>query len=172
MSTVLTVCRYPLYQLLTTHFLPLLAPSSPSPSPQPRTALEDDLPDRRPHHALLTSHHLLAPSKRKDLQHLSSKLSLVGFAKTGHPGIMYAVGAKRDLEEWVQEVQTWQWLALRVRVTPEPVGEAEEVVSDGRKGQSKGRGDWTEVTKINEALEWLKQRGRENILIDFGIGVG
>ena len=131
--------------------------------------------DSRPHQALLTSHHLLAPSKRKDLQSLSAKLSLVGFAKTGHPGIMYAIGTRQDLVEWIREVKSWQWLALRVRMTPEPL---EGIELEARRGQDgarhgKGRGEWVEIEKVGEALEWLRARGRdERLLTDFGIGVG
>nr|XP_031864232.1 uncharacterized protein CI109_000144 [Kwoniella shandongensis]KAA5531304.1 hypothetical protein CI109_000144 [Kwoniella shandongensis] len=171
---------YPLYQLLTTHFLPLLAPSSaPSNSPSIPTPTEDPTTtlSSRPHHVLLISHHLLSSTKRKDLISLSSTLSLTGFSKPGHPGIMYAIGTLPDLEEWVREVKSWNWLALRVRAGPEAV-EGETVGGKGQENGArggKGRGEWVELEKISEALEWLRNRGgkeRERLLIDVGVGGG
>lgn len=166
--------RYPLYHLLTTHLLPILAPSSPSPPSSPVVSTPD--PPSTPHHVLLTSHHLLSPTKRKYLLALSSQLSLVGFSKTGHPGIMYAIGQHDDLVEWLKEVKRWNWLALRVRIGVEPVlGEPTEDGSkekeDGAR-RGKGRGDWEEVEKINEALDWLRKRGREDLLFELGMGGG
>ncbi|KAL1412860.1 hypothetical protein Q8F55_000609 [Vanrija albida] len=103
---------YPLYQMLTAHILGLLVPNwhslttiqeQPSPPLGPTVA----------HHVLLTSHHLLSPTKRKDFLSLASELSLTGFSKVGHPGIYYAIGHRDDLEQWLREVKSWNWLALR-----------------------------------------------------------
>ncbi|WWC96068.1 hypothetical protein V866_002935 [Kwoniella sp. B9012] len=172
---------YPLYQVLTTHFLPLLAPSTSTP-PMTISPSQDPVPindtSLKPHHCLLISHHLLSSTKRKNLLSLSSELSLVGFSKTGHPGIMYAIGSLSDLEEWIREVKSWNWLALRVRVAPEPIPEEEGVFEKEGKGKEngarggKGRGEWVELEKINEALDWLRGRGqgRERILVDCGVG--
>lgn len=174
----LTVSSYPLYQLLTTDILPILAPSTRSPSPSsaapPGDVTSNSASTSKPHHALLTSHHLLSNTKRKDLISLSSSLSLVGFAKRGHPGIYYATGTRDDLTEWIREVKSWNWLALRVRMTPEPISGQEELET-GRGGEQgarggKGRGEWVELEKISEALDWLKARGREDLLLDIGMG--
>ncbi|WOO77410.1 RWD domain-containing protein 2B [Vanrija pseudolonga] len=165
---------YPLYQMLTAHILPLLVPNwdalttiqeQPSPPLGPTVA----------HHVLLTSHHLLSPTKRKDFISLASELSLTGFSKIGHPGIYYAIGHRDDLDEWLREVKSWNWLALRVRLGIEPL--PEEALGGGRGSESgarggKGRGDWDELEKISEALDWLKKRGREQLLLDIGIGGG
>ncbi|WVF69145.1 hypothetical protein IAT40_003919 [Kwoniella sp. CBS 6097] len=184
---------YPLYQILTTHFLPLLAPSLSASGDQIENPTvtsskgEGEYPISsnisKPHHALLISHHLLSSTKRKDLLSLSSSLSLTGFSKTGHPGIMYAIGELADLEEWIREVKSWNWLALRVRITPEVIPDEvgrEGDLHSGSKGKEngarggKGRGEWTELEKINEALDWLRNRGagREKLLMDFGVGGG
>ncbi|WVW84633.1 hypothetical protein I302_106667 [Kwoniella bestiolae CBS 10118] len=174
---------YPLYQILTTHFLPLLAPS-PTPPISSSSFNKPTIPttdkSTKPHHCLLISHHLLSNTKRKDLISLSSELSLVGFSKTGHPGIMYAIGQLEDLEEWVREVKSWNWLALRVRVAPERIPQEEEEGKFGKEGKGKengarggkGRGEWVELEKIGEALDWLRKRGegREKILVDCGVG--
>ncbi|CAD6571455.1 MAG: hypothetical protein TREMPRED_000294, partial [Tremellales sp. Tagirdzhanova-0007] len=149
---------YPLYQLLTMDLLPLLAPASPSPPSSP-PHLPHSAPPLVSHHILLTSHHLLSRTKRKDLLSLSSQLSLTGFSKTGHPGIMYAIGERDDLVEWLREVKSWNWLALRVRVGAEPVvsGLMDEGKGKGAGARGgKGRGEWLEVEKINDALEWLR----------------
>jgi hypothetical protein len=102
---------------------------------------------------------------------------LVGFAKIGYPGIIYAIGHKDDLAEWVREVKSWQWLALRVRIAPEPVKDEEGLEGRGKENGArggKGRGEWQEVEKIGEAVEWLRRRGngREKLLTDLGMGVG
>lgn len=124
-----------------------------------------------PHHVLVTSHHLLSPTKRKNFLALASRLSLTGYSKVGHPGIYYAIGDKEDLEEWLREVKSWNWLALRVRVGIEPT--PEEQLSrnheDGARG-GKGRGDWVELEKIGEALEWMRKRDKDKMLLDIGIG--
>lgn len=87
---------------------------------------------------------------------------------------MYATGTKDDLTEWIREVKSWQWLALRVRMSAEPIEGADEMGSTkgGERGArgGKGRGEWVELEKINEALDWLKVRGREHLLLDLGIG--
>ncbi|WVQ83071.1 hypothetical protein IAT38_005209 [Cryptococcus sp. DSM 104549] len=171
---------YPLYQILTEHFLPLLSPSNPLPphSSEQDRPTNDHVPPSPPHHVLLISHHLLSPTKRKDLIALSSTLSLTGFSKPGHPGIMYAIGELGDLEEWVREVKSWNWLALRVRMGPEPVeGEDDRERKGNESGArgGKGRGEWVELEKIGDALEWLRGRGedeRAKILTDVGVGGG
>ena len=53
------------------------------------------------YHALFTSHHLISPIKRRSLQQWSASLSLTGFAKVGHPGVIYCEGARAQVEEFV-----------------------------------------------------------------------
>jgi hypothetical protein len=60
-------------------------------------------------------------------------------------------------------------------MSPEPLDG--EQVGVGRGGEDgarggKGRGEWIELEKISEALEWLKRRGREGLLLDLGMGGG
>ncbi|ORY24294.1 hypothetical protein BCR39DRAFT_561590 [Naematelia encephala] len=167
--------EYPLFQLLSAHFLTLFA-AEPV---EPELRIQDNTVAANleaPHHVLLTSHHLLSPTKRKSLISLSSQLSLVGFSKTGHPGIMYAIGDSRDLVEWLREVKSWNWLALRVRVGVEPLSGQAQVgrgkgKEDGARG-GRGRGEWTELEKISEALEWMRENGSEELLLDVGMGSG
>ncbi|KIS02076.1 hypothetical protein L804_00334 [Cryptococcus deuterogattii 2001/935-1] len=149
---------YPLYQILTSQFLPLLAPSAMSPSPPPSIPSETTT-SSIPYHVLLVSHHLLSSTKRKNIISLSSTLSLIGFSKTGHPGIMYAIGDEADLTEWIREIKSWNWLALRVKMGPEPIPEEKEQAverrgrEEGARG-GKGRGEWVEVEKsiYNKAI--------------------
>ncbi|EKC97737.1 hypothetical protein A1Q2_07936 [Trichosporon asahii var. asahii CBS 8904] len=132
-----------------------------------------------PHHALLTSHHLLSKTKRKDFIALSSQLSLTGFSKVGHPGIYYAMGTESNLKEWLKEVKSWNWLNLRVRVGIEPIPleyEERSTVQDESRGKEEGargglgRGNWVELEKISDALTWMRDRGREEMLTEIGIG--
>jgi hypothetical protein len=150
--------------MITTHFLPILQEN-------PTKAQSDEAPkdDRRhqsayqPGHLLFTSHHLLSPTKRRLLSSLSSSLHLKGFGKTGYPGIIFAQGDLADLAEFAREVKSWQWLALRLRVL-----EADQA---SKEDQRLARGKWEEVTKIGEALDWLRDVGKEYLLTDSGIGV-
>lgn len=171
---------------MTDHLLPLLAPS-PSPAEPSEAVSAHASPsssthngqDQRTHHVLIVTHHLISPTKRKNLVQLGATLDLVGFSKTGHPGIMYASGRRDDLEQWLAEVKSWQWLALRVRepIQPMDVGDARVPVPSRaptgervREDGSKRRGDWVELGKLGEAMEWLEKRGMERILIDAGVG--
>lgn len=156
-------CRYPIYHLLTEHFLPLLAKGEPEASEHLSPSSSNQKATDTLHHVLFTSHHLIAPSKRKDLKGLSSSLNLKGFGKIGHPGIIFAEGSHADLEEFVKEVKSWQWLALRLRVFEED--------TDG-KPRGTGRGEWTELEKLGEAVEWLRSVGKERLLLEIGMGSG
>jgi len=100
---------YPLSTLITEHFLPLLQSLTTREEPKvdAKPKGEGDATQRRnyrPGHILFSSHHLLAPSKRKNLVSLSSQLGLVGFGKVGYPGIIFAEGDVEDLEEFSREV--------------------------------------------------------------------
>jgi len=100
---------YPLSTLITEHFLPLLQSLATREEPKvdAKPKGEGDATLRtnyRPGHILFSSHHLLAPSKRKNLVSLSSQLGLVGFGKVGYPGIIFAEGDVQDLEEFSREV--------------------------------------------------------------------
>jgi len=66
-------------------------------------------------------------------------------------------------------------------MTAEPIddgpdhGFEEEVIGKGAENGArggKGRGEWIELEKISEALEWLRIRGREALLLDIGMGGG
>lgn len=166
--------RYPLYQLVTTHLLPYIQtfvqenslPPQGTSIPSGLSTTTTDTHTCRPSHILFTSHHLVAPSKRRDLFSLSHSLRLTGFAKTGHPGIIYAQGDYDNLVAFAAEVKSWQWLALRMRV----LEEIQEVVSD-ENSEKGNKGQWEEVEKIGDAIGWLKRNGgREQLLTDLGIG--
>lgn len=145
------------------------------------------------HHALLTSHHLISPFKRRNLQQWSSSLSVSGFAKVGYPGVIYVYGAQEDVEEFVGNVKAMQWLALRVRfVEALPLsagagdaGQGEprhgaSIAGTGNAGDGGGKGytsirdhptrRWTEVEKVGEVVEEMKRMGREEYIVQMGIG--
>jgi hypothetical protein len=111
------------------------------------------------YHALLTSHHLVSPTKRRSLQRWSSELSICGFAKAGYPGIIYVQGAQENIEEFVSNVKSMQWLALKVRFT-EPID----------LGSDTHCQSWTEFQKIGEVLEEMRRWGRDRYITEMGIG--
>lgn len=158
-SRLIRAVRYPLYQLITSHLLPCIQSHVETPSPpatrSPNCPRKQSL---RPARVLFTSHHLLAPSKRRDLASLSHDLRLVGFAKTGHPGVIYAEGDLDDLEAFAREVKSWQWLALRMRL----LEEADIALAE--------KGRWQEVEKIGEAIDWMSANADPSLLTDLGIG--
>lgn len=113
------------------------------------------------YHALLTSHHLISPNKRRSLQQWSGSLSITGFAKVGYPGVIYAYGEQEGIEEFVANVKAMQWLALKIRFV-EPIVEE---VGDNRSGRQ-----WTEFQKVGEVVEEMRRLGRERFIVEMGIG--
>lgn len=156
--------RFPIYHLISGHLLPLLhqeldsqAPCSPS-----EAALTDSPLQSCLYHALLTSHHLVSPTKRRSLQSWSASLSIAGFAKVGYPGVIYAQGQQGDVEEFVRNIKAMQWLALRVRfVEPLEADLASSVESEKK---------WSEFQKIGEVVDEMRRLGRERFVVELGIG--
>ena len=117
------------------------------------------------YHALFVSHHLKSPQKRRSLSQWSHELSLAGFAKVGYPGVIYCEGAQPDVEDFVGRVRSMQWLALRLRfVEPAPSSES----SPGTQGGQRGR--WSEFEKVGEVVEEMQRLGREQFVVEMGIG--
>ncbi|KAJ7599212.1 hypothetical protein C8J56DRAFT_1040107 [Mycena floridula] len=155
---------YPLYELVSSQILPLLHAEHDRHSlleqQNEQQQPSDETISSGPWHALLTSHHLKAPSKRRSLHQWSASLSLSGFAKVGHPGVMYATGTQSNIQEFVENVKALQWLALRVRfVEPLPDG------SEALAGSS-----WKEFEKVGEVVEEMRKLGRGEFLTEMGIG--
>ncbi|KAJ7447230.1 hypothetical protein FB451DRAFT_1290722 [Mycena latifolia] len=149
---------FPVYQLLCLHLLPLLhdqtqMPTAPAPADE-----RPDVPDT-PFHALFTSHHLISPKKRRALQQWSGALGVTGFAKVGYPGVIYAQGAQRSVEEFVANVKAMQWLALRLRFM--------EALPGGCMTQAEG---WTEFEKVGEAVAAMRRLGLEDWIVEMGVG--
>lgn len=129
------------------------------------------------YHALLTSHHLKAPSKRRSLQQWAGELSLIGFAKVGHPGVIYCEGMQAQVEEFVTNVKALQWLALRVRfIEPLPeacqntVGQAESKNCANDRQEVAPRKQWVEFEKVGQVVEEMKRLKREHYVVEMGIG--
>jgi hypothetical protein len=161
--------RYPIYELFTGHLLPLLkellAQGPAHPDPASETDSNQDSGSGsgsgERYHVLFTSHHLKAPSKRRSLAAWSAEHSLAGFAKLGHPGVIYASGPQAGIERFVRDVKAMQWLALRVRfVEPLPL-------LDGTECETH---EWIELEKVGEVVDWVKKRGRERFVVEMGIG--
>jgi hypothetical protein len=117
------------------------------------------------YHALLTSHHLISPTKRRNLQQWSSQLSISGFAKIGYPGVIYCEGLEDQVEQFVANIKAMQWLALRVRfMEPVPTQAASKQESSGQKRT------WAEFEKVGEVVEEMRRLGREKYVVEMGIG--
>ncbi|KAK9900307.1 hypothetical protein P389DRAFT_10611 [Cystobasidium minutum MCA 4210] len=96
----------------------MTAPDHPAPAPR----------RLRSKSALLWAHHLLANSKRKDIQHWSTELKVWAIAKIGYPGVMVFEGLEEDVDEFIKRIKALQWYALQVRY--EETFEAQEDASE------------------------------------------
>lgn len=110
------------------------------------------------YHALLTSHHLISPNKRRCLQNWSSSLSITGFAKVGHPGVIYAQGLEDNVQEFVDNIKAMQWLALRVRFVEE---DEARIVPEIQ---------WQEFEKVGEVVQHMRLISKEKYVVEMGIG--
>ncbi|GBE77610.1 hypothetical protein SCP_0104900 [Sparassis crispa] len=161
--------EYPVYDLISTHLLPLLhaelevdGEPGGSTAPAPSKLPEDETDNRR-YHALLTSHHLVAPSKRRALHAWAAELALAGFAKLGHPGVLYCSGTHGAVTEFVRRVKALQWLALRVRFI-------EPLTQSGVEESYQKGGRWIEFEKVGEVVAEMRRLGRERFVVEMGIG--
>ncbi|PKI84019.1 hypothetical protein MVES_001939 [Malassezia vespertilionis] len=62
------------------------------------------------------SHHLVAPSKRKQFAAWCPELHVWGLVKLGYPGFLCFEGEHGDVENMIQRVKRMQWHALSMRV--------------------------------------------------------
>jgi len=159
--------EFPTYELISTHLLPLLHVEAPRHTATEPNTKSDNLSshessDSAWHHALLTSHHLISPTKRKNLQQWSSQLHIAGFAKVGYPGVIYCEGAREQVEEFVANIKAMQWLALRVRFV--------EPLPDDLTPQETEKRRWIELEKVGEVVEEMRRLGREAFVVEMGIG--
>jgi len=155
--------EYLLYELFSDHLLPLLHAeydATVALTAEAHTSSSSVIPIH--YHALLTSHHLISPQKRRSLQQWSDDLCILGFAKVGYPGIIYAEGTQTNIEEFVSNVKAMQWLALRVRFVEAIEGAAMRTDEN----------HWVEFQKVGEVVEEMKRIGREEFILEMGIGSG
>ncbi|KLO20107.1 DUF1115-domain-containing protein [Schizopora paradoxa] len=118
------------------------------------------------HHALFTSHHLISSDKRRSMQKWASDLSLQGFAKVGYPGAIYCEGEEENVEEFVSNVKAMQWLNLHLWFA-EPV--PNHLLQPEGLGASKA---WTELERVGDVLRYMQKLGREEFVLDVGLGSG
>ncbi|EJD03509.1 uncharacterized protein FOMMEDRAFT_154586 [Fomitiporia mediterranea MF3/22] len=181
----LQTMEFVVQNLLCSHLIPLLhehtqalrssEPSSSEPTSQSPEASYDEI-----YHVLFTSHHLISPAKRRNLQKWSAELSLRGFAKVGYPGVIYAEGAQDNVTEFVSRVKAMQWLALKVRfeeaLDTEKHGQL--LLSDDDKQkrveredkETRSKTNWTEVEKVGEVVEIMRRSSREEFVTEMGLG--
>ncbi len=164
LQMVLSFARYPAYELICTHLLPRLHEHQRD-TPNIVVVPINDNPDETLYHALITSHHLISPTKRRNLQAWASQFCISGFAKVGYPGVIYCEGSKGDVEEFVGNVKRMQWLALKVRFT-EPVPEGMPVQAP-RSGNERR---WFDYEKVGEVIQEMGRLNREKYVVEMGIG--
>ncbi|KAJ3860819.1 hypothetical protein EV359DRAFT_5276, partial [Lentinula novae-zelandiae] len=171
--------RYPIYQLFSLHLLPMLREEADNIHADRETKLLEpasthgDVLSLRSsrssstskvmHHALFISHHLISPTKRRNLQQWSKSLSISGFAKVSYPGVIYAEGIQENIEEFVDNIKAMQWLALKLRFI-EPVLEGVDGYSSASRRQ------WTEFQKVGDVMEEMRRIGRQMYVVEMGIG--
>ncbi|KAJ3999047.1 hypothetical protein F5050DRAFT_1088851 [Lentinula boryana] len=164
--------EYPIYQLVTSHLLPMLheeldrkvSETIPAQGEVSSERSSNFILSNTIHHALFTSHHLVSPTKRRNLQQWSLSLSVSGFAKVGYPGVIYAEGTQENIEEFVDNVKAMQWLALRLRFM-------EPVPKEGGSGyDALGRPHWKEFQKVGDIMGEMRRIGREKFVLEMGIG--
>ncbi|KAI6104535.1 hypothetical protein EDD16DRAFT_1841704 [Pisolithus croceorrhizus] len=149
-SLRLPLYRFPIYELLSLHLLPRLHDTHR----HPQAWRPSEIHSHRPEifHALLTSHHLISPTKRKLMKGWSSELHVTGFAKVGYPGLIYAEGEKENVEEFVKNMK-----AMNLAGTQD----SDSLNQWRRPTQAANTGDeWVEVQKISEVLELMRKKGR------------
>ncbi|KAJ3483161.1 hypothetical protein NLI96_g6504 [Meripilus lineatus] len=170
--------EYPIFDLISLHLLPRLHEFNTIRDTVPTSQSDNSLQHKGgvtatpslqpPYHALFTSHHLISPTKRRNLQTWSSQLSISGFAKVGYPGIIYGQGTKEDIEEFVANIKAMQWLALKVRfVEPAPKTLSVEPTRDGPSDHER---HWVEFERVGEVVQEMRRIGRESYVVEMGIG--
>jgi Protein of unknown function (DUF1115) len=61
------------------------------------------------------THHLKAPSKKRDMNKWCSELQVFGLVKSGYPGFLCFEGMREDVEEIVRRIKALQWHAITVK---------------------------------------------------------
>lgn len=83
-------------------------------------------------------------------------------------------GERASVEEWVREVKSWQWLALRVRfVEPLPVWFVQQQEGDAARGDGtdeETRRRWVEMEKVGDVVDEMRRLGRESYVVEMGVG--
>lgn len=61
------------------------------------------------------THHLKAPSKKREMNKWCSELQIFGLVKSGYPGFLCFEGIQEDVEEVVKRIKSLQWHAITVK---------------------------------------------------------
>ncbi|KAF1355086.1 hypothetical protein BDV97DRAFT_409471, partial [Delphinella strobiligena] len=143
--------------LITVAFMDLLINFTSGPDEQWKESTDEDIRSSHGYsdkqdikQVVIWSHHLLATSKRRDIQAWSRELNLDGFARPGHPGAVFAEGEEDQVEEFVRRLKALRWQALQVR--------AENTVATRILGHGEGI---VEVESLGEISEHLKAKDTE-----------
>ncbi|CAO1638172.1 unnamed protein product [Sympodiomycopsis kandeliae] len=177
---------FDLYTFLQEHLLdhPLdikdKSPSS-SASQSPRQQKQQIILSR----TIIWSHHLIAPSKRKDFSNWSHELNLWILLKIGYPGYMIFEGSKTSVDEIVRRVKGLQWHAISTKFEESwqidhqqgeeellrQCGLAKCYTHDSGIDGGKVRTRCEEVESIKEIMERLRIAGMEESQIVEALGL-
>lgn len=114
------------------------------------------------------SHHLVAPSKRRQFAAWCPELGVWGLLKLGYPGFLCFEGACQDVNDMVWRVKRMQWAAISMRTEVTWTFTRSETTSDttlnaalrscalakGRCIQDKLRTDAKELDSMSDFVAW------------------
>lgn len=79
------------------------------------------------------SHHIIANSKRKALASLASEYKLGGYVKIGWPGVIIVEGSEDSCQAFVDEIKTWRWQHLSIRVEEQKQLDSKDSIESSRQ---------------------------------------
>lgn len=109
---------------------------------------------------LIYSHHIIAMSKRKAIQDLTSQYHLTGRAKIGWPGIILIEGREENCCAFVDQIRSMTWKYLVVR------GEQQEqVISDTELEKKRKFDSFHELEDMSILAKQCRERDLECLFV-------
>lgn len=107
---------FDIYTGLQSYVIDESIPQPPSPDHIPSNQSKDDQSTKvEMLRVIFWTHHLKAPSKKRDMNKWCSELQIYGLVKSGYPGFLCFEGMREDVEEIVRRIKALQWHAITVK---------------------------------------------------------